>query len=109
MMVFELHNTTSCCLGSGVVPQPSIHGCMDEHAFTEQAVDVVIGVKASVKEYCEDTRPVSKATAFMNIGAWPWGDAVQLSQHRNKDVDLIAQHFAPVLGPLRQLMSHFLA
>ena len=63
-----------------------LHGCMDEHAFKEQAVDLVIGVKASVKEYFEDTHPVSKATTFMNIGAWPWGDAVQLSQHRNEDV-----------------------
>ena len=34
---------------------------------------------------------------------------MQLSQHRNEDVALIAKHFAPVLAPLPHLISQFLA
>ena len=81
-----------------------LQSCMNEDVFKEQAQDLEIGVKGSPKECFLDTHPVSKATTFLNIGAWPW-----LSQHGNNDVTLIASHFAPVLGPLPQLMSQCVA
>ena len=104
---FFTSHFTSSGDGRGRFLGVPLHAC-DLNVFKHQAEDFAKKTKEGVTSYFLDTHPVSKATTFLNFGAWPWDNIEQLALHGNSDISLIAHHFAPVLCPLPQHLSQFI-